>query len=151
MTRIATGRDLISKTVREQHKDRIWVGGHFEVGGVGLSAVQVSDVIPDGSIVRHIKIGCRSGDDQYSVNGWALLRIVNSANTSVAEMLVAEPLIQLVGGLAVPAWVATMNNVVEDYPMERMLNGSHLRLGVLFNSNELGGVVFMVAVQYSVP
>ncbi|MBA7539133.1 hypothetical protein ES705_31412 [subsurface metagenome] len=149
MTRIVTGQDLIHKTELTYTPDRIWWSERSILADPTDIEVWSSTLIPNGSVVHEVQIQGESLDLAVGLGMRMVLSVVNSDLPTLAEVFEGERIVDWRWGKIGKHWYSVTSPTDEHWVMRKTLHGSHMRFGVSFETQNVGGCVCRVGVCYS--
>lgn len=150
MTKIAAGADLLKRGVFRLDSELIW----WSVTNISIAApnevIYTSDMVPDGAIVREVQIQACPDGDYLLTNLRIHLRIVQTMEPTLAQMLQAEKIIPWKLGDDDFHWRSVGRFINESWPCYKTLRGSNMRFAVSFDATTADAVRARVGVGYSV-
>lgn len=151
MTRIMTNPELIKPGRRPHHKEQVWWSIEEEAVVKFFPFVRASGLIPDGAVIKEVKIQAAASTDRFVAAITVYLGFVKSPTPTEQEIHDAETLIPWIPRTGNKRWIAIGNCVDESWLCSRVVPGAGLRFGVAMLSGDDLGVDCRVSVRYEVP
>lgn len=149
MTRIVTGQDIIHKTELTYTPERIW----WSVQGVAIAPlapfIQVSDLIPDGTVVHEVQIQAVADASRNTTQIQVYLSAIMSRTASDIDIQTGERIIKWDWNRGNFLWSGIGNPINERWPCRKTLHGAGLRFAVAMVSADPLFIDCRVSVLYS--
>lgn len=151
MTRIMTNPELIKPNHQRRGKEQIWWSIYDGPIVKLVPFVRASGLIPNGAVIREVKIQTASSTERNNAVLTVFLGLVKSPTPTDQEVIDAETLIPWVPRTGEQRWIAIGNFIDESWLCERIVVGAGMRFGVAVLSGDDLGVDCRVSVRYEVP
>lgn len=151
MTRIMTNPELIKSNHQRHGKEWVLWSEQLKFFPAPVHAALVSTNIPDGSIIHEVQLQCTAVDDIHAVDITLNLALVESELPTLAEVQVAEPVIDWRWVKTGKAWHSICKYTNEVYRCRKVVRGSNRRLAITAQTTHVNGALARVSVLYEVP
>lgn len=115
----------------------------------GLTTINASDLVPDGSVVHEVQIQAAPNSELWAIDIRIWLAIVHSESPTVAEVEAGMRIVDWRYAKAGKLWMAICSPTNERYVLRKVLHGSHMRFAYNADTTHVGGGVCRVSVLYS--